>query len=54
MNQWKQIEEREDTLHIYTDGSKTKDGVGAGWYYRRHDQEITGKVKLHKSSVRLG
>jgi ribonuclease HI len=40
----------DSTLEIYTDGSKTEKGVGAGWYYVWGDTEISGKLKLSDDS----
>lgn len=46
MKQWEKRNVEEETLQVYTDGSKTEDGVGAGWYYSWNGQNVTGKAKL--------
>jgi ribonuclease HI len=48
---WETRKVKEETLEVYTDGSKTEDGVGAGWFYSLNGQDVTGKAKLYDHST---
>ena len=38
----------DNTIRVYTDGSKTDDGVGSGWFYSINEEEFRGNAKLPK------
>ena len=43
--------DQENILHIYTDGSKSAEGVGCGWFFNLDGKKICGQIKLPKYST---